>query len=75
MLYLDIPVRAFVNSKEIINHTSAETPVGILHFDESYNDLIADLLVCFGMCSQSHNHDVKEIIKVILKNAFPIVSF
>lgn len=70
MLYLDVPVNAFTNSNDIINHTSAETPNGCIIFNSSSKELIFNLFVCFGMCSSSHNHDVKEILKVIMKNAY-----
>lgn len=70
MLYLIVPVNAFDNKDKIINHTSAETPNGILTFDESLKSTIFDLLICFGMCSSAHNHDVLEIINVIIENAF-----
>lgn len=70
MLYLDVPVDAFYNKDDIIGHTSSETPNGILIFDKNEKDILLNLLICFGMCSKAHNHDVKEILKVIIKNAF-----
>ncbi len=70
MLYLIIPVNAFDNANKIINHTSAETPNGIITFDENMKSVVFDLLICFGMCSTAHNHDVLEILNVIVKNAF-----
>ena len=70
MLYLIVPVNAFDNKEKIINHTSAETPNGIITFDASLKATVFDLLICFGMCSSAHNHDVLEIINVIMKNAF-----
>lgn len=70
MLYLVVPVIAFDNSCDIINHTSAETEKGILSFGASSKELVFALLICFGMCSASHNHDIKEIIKVIQRKAF-----
>ncbi len=70
MLYLVVPVIAFDNSRDVINHTSAETERGILSFDASSKELVFALLICFGMCSASHNHDIKEIINVIQRKAF-----
>lgn len=70
MLYLIVPVIAFDNNERIVNHTSSETPCGVLTFDNSLKSTVFDLLICFGMCSSAHNHDVLEIIKVIMKNAF-----
>lgn len=70
MLYLVVPVIAFDNSRDIINHTSAETEKGILSFDASSKELVFSLLICFGMCSRSHNHDIKEILQVIKRKAF-----
>ena len=68
MVYLDVPVQAFENSDKIIDHTSTETPNGNLIFDASKKNLVLTLLKCFGMCSKSHNHDIQEILKVILNN-------
>lgn len=70
MLYLVVPVIAFDNSRDIVNHTSAETEKGVLSFAATSKELVFSLLICFGMCSASHNHDIKEIIKVIQRKAF-----
>ena len=70
MLYLIVPVNAFDNKDKIVNHTSAETPTGVITFDASLKSTVFDLLICFGMCSLAHNHDVLEIINVIIKNAY-----
>ena len=70
MLYLIVPVDAFKNSTQIINHTSKQTPYGELILNATEKELLLNLLKCFGMCSKAHNHDVKEIIKVIIQNAF-----
>ena len=70
MLYLIIPVDAFDNSEEVIDHTSVATPFGIVHFDAENKCVISTLFVCFGMLSSAHNHDVLEILKVIIKNCY-----
>ena len=70
MLYLIVPMQSFDNSNRIIEHTSAETPEGYLTFNNSLKNVVFDLLICFGMCSSSHNHDVKEILKVIINNVY-----
>jgi hypothetical protein len=70
MLYLIVPVDAFDNANDIIGYTAKKTPRGIVSFSESNKNIIFDLLICFGMCSASHKHDIQEIIKVIIKNAF-----
>lgn len=70
MLYLIIPMQSFDNSNKIIGHTSADTPEGYLTFDNCFKNIVFDLLICFGMCSKSHNHDVKEILNVIINNAY-----
>lgn len=70
MLYLIVPMNAFDNSERIIGYTSSQTPSGVLSFDRTMKNLIFNLFICFGMCSKSHNHDIKEILKIINKNAF-----
>ncbi len=70
MLYLIIPVSVFANSKDIIGNTSKQTPCGTLNFDSSCKETIFKLLFCFGMCSRSHNHDIREILNKIIDNAF-----
>ena len=65
MLYFVVPMTSFENSNRIVGYTSSETPVGFLKLDESNKDVIKKLFICFAMCSASHNHDVKEILKVI----------
>lgn len=67
MLYFIVPMTSFENSNRIVGHTSSETPVGYLRLDKSNKDVIKKLFICFAMCSASHNHDVKEILKVISK--------
>lgn len=68
MVYLNVPVSAFKNGSEIIGKTSKEIPEGKLVFDACFGKLMLSLLVGFGMCSKSHNHDILSIIDVILKN-------
>lgn len=70
MVYVDVPVNAFINKDDIINHTSKDTPFGNINFDSSFKNVIFNLFLCFGMCSQAHNHDVQEILKVIINNTY-----
>lgn len=70
MLYLIVPMNAFDNAENIIGYTSSQTPNGLISFDVSMKNLVLSLFICFGMCSKSHNHDIKEILKIIIKNAF-----
>lgn len=70
MLYLIIPIETFENKDNIIGYTSSKTPNGYFVFDENEKNILLDLLICFGMCSSAHKHDVLEIINVIMKNAF-----
>ena len=70
MVYLNVPMTAFDNSQAIIGHTSTETPNGKIKITAKHKNLILSLLVCFGMCSTAHNHDILSIIDVIKKNAF-----
>ena len=70
MLYLIVPVSAFDNSEDVVDHTSVATPFGIIHFGEENKNVISTLFSCFGMLSSAHNHDVIEILKVIEKNSY-----
>ncbi len=70
MLYLIVPATAFDNSEEVIDHTSVATPFGIIHFGAENKSVVSKLFICFGMLSVAHNHDVLEILKVILKNCY-----
>lgn len=70
MLYLVVPVIALDNAEEVINRTPKTRKPGVLSFGAASKELVFSLLICFGMCSASHNHDIKEIIKVIHRKAF-----
>ena len=70
MLYLIVPASAFDNSEDVIGNTSVATPFGIVHFDAENKNVVSTLFNCFGMLSSAHNHDVIEILKVIMRNCF-----
>ena len=65
MLYVCIPMRAFENSDDIIGHTSAVTPAGRIIFNKNNKEAIFSIFRLFGMCSDKHNHDVVEILKLL----------
>ena len=70
MLYLDIPVREFANSNDIVGRTSKITPYGVLNVNVDKTSLIKDIFLCFGLCSASHKHDILEILKLIKQDVF-----
>ena len=70
MLYLIVPVTAFDNSQDVVNHTSVATPYGVVSFGDKNRNVIRALFTCFGMLSSDHKHDVIEILRIIQKNCF-----
>lgn len=71
MLYVIIPVQAFENANDIIGNNSSKTPFGyytITTKEKAENFL--KIFSYFGFCSEKHQHDVLEILKIIRDNAF-----
>ncbi len=68
MLYINIPITEFENKDKLINNTSQEEKYGILRLNRNNSEFIKNAFICFGMCSDKHNHDILEILKVIRDN-------
>lgn len=71
MLYVIIPILAFDNGSKIIGNTSSEVTHGIytVSSKEKANNFLK-MISYFGFCSQKHQHDVLEILKIIRDKAF-----
>lgn len=71
MLYVIAPIGAFDNGKEILGNNSSTIPYGVYTVstkDKACNFL--KIMSYFGLCSEKHNHDVLEILKIIRDKAF-----
>lgn len=68
MLYLNIPIYEFENKDKIIGHTSQKEKYGILKIDQEKSEVFKNIFICFGMCSDSHHHDILKILEKIYEN-------
>ena len=69
--YVIIPVKAFDNANNIIGKNSTQIPFG--HYTiatKERAEIFLRMFSYFGFCSEKHQHDVLEILKIIRENAF-----
>ncbi len=66
MLYLNIPLRAFSNGKEFHGRVSIPGDKLVYVINNKNAEILSSMLRVFGMASPAHNHDIIEIIKVLL---------
>ena len=70
MLYVIIPAAAFDNADKIIGQDSSETPYGFYTIaTKEKAGYFLKIFSYFGLCSERHQHDVLEILKIIRDNA------
>jgi hypothetical protein len=67
MVYFCIPLNAFMNSSELHGKSSVSGDELAYLINKSNVLNIACLIKVFGMASKRHNHDVVEILKVLLE--------
>lgn len=67
MVYFCIPLRSFSNAKTIHNRTSQKGDTLTYIIDKSNISVLVELIKIFGMCSKAHNHDVVQILKLLLE--------
>lgn len=67
MLYLCFPITELDNAKDIIGRTAKSKELSTFTIDKNNISLFLEMLKIFGTLSASHNHDILEIIKVILQ--------
>ena len=71
MLYVIIPLQAFDNANKILGNNSSSIPQGIytVSTKEKAKNFLK-IMSYFGLCSENHQHDVLEILKIIKEHAF-----
>lgn len=67
MVYFCIPLKAFRNYKEFIGRSSKPGDELIYAFNKNNASILLDMIKIFAMCSGRHNHDIREILKVLIK--------
>lgn len=67
MVYFCIPLKAFKNSSDLHGKSSVSGDKLIYVINKSNVLNIACMMKVFGMASKRHNHDVVEILKVLLE--------
>lgn len=67
MVYFCIPITSFENGKGFFGKPSTKEDNLIYVFNERNVNILFDLLKIFAMCSKRHNFDIKEILKILLK--------
>jgi len=71
MLYVIVPVQAFDNANDIIGKNSTQMPLGYYTITTKKRaENFLKIFSYFGLCSEKHQHDVLEILKIICDNAF-----
>jgi hypothetical protein len=67
MVYFCIPLKTFANYKDIMGRPSISNDSLTYVINKGNSRVLFDLIKIFAMCSKRHNHDIKEIIKVLIK--------
>ncbi|MBC6415104.1 MAG: R.Pab1 family restriction endonuclease [Bdellovibrionales bacterium] len=66
MIYFYIPILCFSNGKKIMGYSSKEKTMNIKYNLQPEN--VLNLVKVFSMASKVHHYDIKQILKVLLKN-------
>lgn len=66
MLYLCFPIAELDNGIELIGRNANKNEFASFTISENNISIFLELIKIFGTLSASHNHDIREIIKVIL---------
>jgi len=67
MVYFCIPLKSFNNYKNIIGRPSISGDSLTYIINKENSKVLFDMFKIFAMCSERHNHDITEIIKVLIK--------
>lgn len=67
MVYFCIPLKSFANYRDIIGRPSVSSDLLTYVINRRNSSVLFDMIKIFAMCSVRHNHDIKEIIKVLIK--------
>jgi len=66
MVYFCIPLTTFENSSDFLNKPSVRGDKLIYVISKSNSQNLVNLVRIFGMASKRHNHDIIEIMKIVL---------
>jgi hypothetical protein len=66
MVYLSIPLLSFENYSDLIGESSRPGDELVYVIKEENIEVLWNLIRVFGLCSKRHNHDVQEILKVLV---------
>lgn len=66
MLYFSIPISSFVNSSKFYGKSSKVGDRLVYVIDKNNVEVLLLMFKVFGMASPAHNHDVREILKVLV---------
>lgn len=69
MLYFTIPLTTFSNYEYLIGKSSKKGDMLNYIIDCQNANVLFDILKIFAMCSERHNFDIIEIIKILIKKA------
>jgi len=67
MLYFCIPINSFANGSKLMGRSSTIDDEVIYVIDSKNTDVLFDMTKIFAMCSKSHNFDITEILKTLIK--------
>jgi len=67
MVYFCIPIKSFQNYKTILGRPSKSGDELIYIINNKNARVLFDMIKIFAMCSQRHNFDIAEIIKILIK--------
>jgi hypothetical protein len=67
MVYFCIPLKSFNNHKDIMGRPSISGDSLVYVINKENVSILFDMLKIFAMCSKRHNHDIIEIIKILIK--------
>jgi hypothetical protein len=66
MVYFCIPFRSFSNHQNLIGRCSVVGDELVYSIDNNNISVLLSLVKVFAMCSNAHNHDIKEILKLLI---------
>lgn len=67
MIYFCIPIKSFANFSNLIGRPSVSDDILEYVIDKNNVNILLDMLKVFAMSSKRHNHDMIEIIKILIK--------
>jgi hypothetical protein len=67
MVYFCIPFESFVDSSELLDKSSVSGDKLTYVIDKNNVQNLISMVKIFGMVSNRHNHDIVQIIKILLK--------